>query len=202
MKFPVLASVILFCAILARAIRRNRNSREKAERIFWQRENQANNVRRKSLENLDYIHIPLDNLPTRIMAEHPQVAESLRLLQELSEQKILNLTGYTNTDLKMQYGAANLPQLMEYDQSYTVLARTLQIWADVLWEAQHRYEAVQIMEFAVETRTDVSRTYYLLAEYYASRGDSRSVERLISAAEELRSANKKIIVHTLKESYS
>lgn len=201
MKFPFLASFIIFILVSLRANRRNRKNQEKTERSFWNRENQANNVRRKSLDDLDYIHIPFDRLPTQLMADDPKVADNLRLLQELSAQKIVNLTGYTNTDLKLKYGTANITLLSEYDQNYTLLVRTLQNWADVLWDAGYEKEAAEILEFALKTHTDVSRTYYRLAKYYASRGESFRIDELISLAGELRSANKNVIVHTLQESY-
>ena len=37
----------------------------------------------------------------------------------------MHLTGYTNTDLKLEYGAPNIKLLSAYDQRYTTLARTL-----------------------------------------------------------------------------
>ncbi len=201
MKFPFLASCILFILVLTRAIRISRRKQGAEEESFWDREAKANSVRKKSLDSLDYIQIPFDRLPTGTRTEDPAVAESLRILRDLSTQKIVNLTGYTNTELKLEYGTANITVLSEYDQNYTVLARTLQTWADALWEAGCREEAAAVLEFALETRSDISRTYYRLAEYYSSRGDSARIRDLISAAENLRSSNKNIIVRTLKKSY-
>lgn len=201
MKFPFLASFILFIIVSLRANRRSRKNQEKTERSFWNRENEANSVRRKSLDDLDYIHIPLDRLPTQLMTDDPKVAENLRMLQELSTKKIVNFTGYTNTDLKLKYGTANITLLSEYDQNYTLLARTLQSWADLLWEGGYVREAVDILEFALNTHTDISRTYYRLAKYYSSKGENSRIDELISQAKELRSANKNAIVHTLQESY-
>ena len=122
-------------------------------------------------------------------------------LHDLSSCKIVNLTGWTNTDLKLEYGTANITPLTEYDQNYTVLVRTLQQWADVLCEAEYVYEARILMEFAVSTGTDISRTYYKLADIYASRGEFSQIEDLIMKAEALRTMNKKTIVRTLRESY-
>lgn len=201
MKFPVLASLILFVLILSRAIKRQRRQHEKTENDFWARESKANTVRRKPLDNLEYIKIPFDRLPTQLMAENETVADCLRILETLSSQQIVNLTGYTNTDLKLEYGAANINTLSEYDQNYTLLVRTLQKWADILWDGGCRAEAAAIMEFAMETRTDISFTYYKLAEFYASKGDTHRIEELINTAQSLRSANKNTIVRTLRESY-
>ena len=198
MKLPVLASVILFILVLGHRIRLQNRTYEKSTRSFWEREAIANSTRRKSLENLDYIEIPFDSLPCDCMADDERVADCLSLLRSLSTQKIVNLTGFTNTDLKLEYGAPNITELSEYDQNYTVLVRTLQKWADLLWEKDHRQEACAVMEFAVSTHTDISRTYYKLAEYYTQEGRPEEIERLIRTAGELRSASKNAILRTLE----
>ena len=113
----------------------------------------------------------------------------------------MNFTGWTNTDLKLEYGAANITILSEYDQNYTLLARTLQKWADQLIAAGYGKEASVIMEFAVSTNTDVSSTYYQLADYWASRGESFRIEQLIRTAEGLRSSSRNTIIRHLKEKY-
>lgn len=201
MKFPFLASFIIFILVLTHRIHRQRNETASKEKAFWEKEQAANSVRRKPLDNLDYIHIPMEKLPTDLMTEDETVADCLNTINELSEQKIVNFTGYTNTELKLEYGTANIEPLSAYDQNYTLLVTTLQKWADVLWNADHKEEAVSIMEFALGTRTDISRTYYKLAEYYTSNNQGEKIELLLDTAEKLRSANKKSIVRTLRESY-
>lgn len=42
---------------------------EKAQDAYWERENAANNTRRKSLDNLRYIVIPFDSLPMETLKE-------------------------------------------------------------------------------------------------------------------------------------
>lgn len=201
MKFPILASFFIFIIVLTRRIHLMRNRQESEEKSFWEREREANNTRRKSLDDLNYIQIPLEKLPTHLMTEDVNVCDCVDTLKNLSTLKIVNLTGYTNTDLKMEYGAANIAALSEYDQSYTLLASTLQKWADILWTADYKKEAVSIMEFALETRTDVSAAYYKLAEYYHAQGEDSRIASLIETAESLRSLNRNVIVRTLKKSY-
>lgn len=201
MKFPILASFFIFIIVLTRRIHLMRNHQKSEEKSFWERERAANNTRRQSLDGLNYIQIPLEKLPTHLMAEDAAVCNCVDTVRNLSALKIVNLTGYTNTDLKMEYGAANIAALSEYDQSYTLLASTLQKWADILWNADYKKEAVSIMEFALETHTDVSATYYKLAEYYHAQGEDFRIASLIETAESLRSLNRNVIVRTLKKSY-
>lgn len=201
MKLIILASLIIFSALLSNVLKRSRKARAAEEKAFWDREREANSVRRKPLDDLDYITIPLEQLPTNILPEDSVIAECLEILQSLSEQRIVNLTGYTNTDLKLEYGAANISLLSEYDQNYTLLARTLQKWADILLQNGFTNEAQTIMEYAITTHTDISHTYYKLAELYATHLETEKVNELILVAESLRCPHKDAIVRTLRESY-
>lgn len=201
MKFYLLASLILFGAIIYRASKKQKKKHHSEDHAFWEREQLANEVRRKPLHNLPFITIPLDDLPTDIMSTDSSVSECIATLEELSAIPIVNLTGYSNTDLKLEYGAANLATLSEYDQNYTILVRTLQSWAELLYKNNYFEETRQILEFAVSTSTDVSRTYYLLAEIYASNLEYSKIEQMFESVQNLRSANKTAIARTLQESY-
>lgn len=201
MNLRILPGFIAFVLLVTFNIKRYSRRSRSEEKDFWARESQANSVRRKSLDGLNYIQIPLDAFPTHLLNDDTAVMECIDIMKSLASQKIVNLTGWSNTDLKLEYGAANITELSQYDQNYTLLARTLQKWADALMEAGHTEEAAALMEFAISTNTDVSRTYYQLAEYWASKGNQSQIEHLIRTAESLRSANKDSIIRHLKGNY-
>jgi HD superfamily phosphohydrolase YqeK len=134
-----------------------------------------------------------------LMEEDEKVADCLRIINELSTQPIVNLTGYSNTDLKLEYGTANITILTEYDQNYTLLASTLQQWADLLYKADYIEPTRQILEFAVSTRTDVSHSYDILAEIYIQNGSPDKIQGLMDTAETLNSLNREVIIRHLRE---
>lgn len=199
MKFYILASLIIFILVIAHNIRKANNIQQKNEMSFWEKEKLANETRRQPLDGLNYIKIPLDRLPMHTMEENEQVAECLRIINELSEEPVVNLTGITNTDLKLEYGAANITALTQYDQNYTLLASTLQQWADLLYREGFVEETRQILEFAVDTRTDVSRCYDLLANICLQNGDNDKIEELKEIAKTLNSLNKEVILRHLNK---
>ncbi|MCM1543294.1 MAG: hypothetical protein NC121_18835 [Blautia sp.] len=201
MNLIFLASLIVFIFVLSARIRRQNKIQQQNEKNFWERERLANSVRKKPLDGLDYIQIPLETFPTHVMQDDETVLECIDIMESLTSQKIVNLTGYSNTDLKLEYGTANITVLTEYDQNYTLLVRTLQKWADALIGAGHTEEAAVLMEFAISTQTDISRTYYQLADYYVSRRESEKIQRLKDTAAGLRSSNRNIIMDRLKEMY-
>lgn len=201
MNLAFLASFIALVLIISISMKKQSRLYKEREQDFWSREQRANSVRRKPLDGLKYVKIPLEAFPTHLLNENEQVLECINILETLTSQKIVNLTGRSNTDLKLEYGTANINALTEYDQNYTLLVCTLQKWADLLLDAGYRREAAGLMEFAVSTDTDISRTYYLLAEYYASLGRYSEIDRLREVAKNLRSVNRDIIVKHLQESY-
>lgn len=200
MRFPFLASFIIFLIWLSYQLAKSRRITEKQEKSFWERERLANQTRRKSLDALPYITIPLATLPLQLCQEDDAVRECTDLVRSLSEQTIVNLTGYSNTDLKLMYGAPNITLLSDYDQNYTLLARTLQKWAALLYKRGFVNETKTILEFAVSTQTDVSGSYKLLASIYKKEGRPEKIASLLETASTLRSAMKPAIVRALQES--
>ena len=199
MKFYILASLIIFVLIIAHNVRRSQRMQSDAEKNFWERERLANATRRKSLDGLDYIRIPLDALPMHVMEDDAETAGCLQTIQELSLLPIVNLTGFSNTDLKLEYGTANITVLTEYDQSYTLLVNTLQQWANRLYASGYTAQTRQILEFAVSTRTDVSASYDMLAHIYIAEGTPERIQDLRKTAETLNSLNRNVILRHLEE---
>ena len=169
MKFPILASFILLCIVSAIGMRRTSRKFEEKENNFWEKEREANNVRKKSLDSLEYVHIPYDLLPFGTAEENPTLAAAEDELMALKDEKIVNFTGITNTDLKLEYGTANITALTQFDQNYTALVVSLQKWGDALYNAGRFEDACQVLEFAVKTRTDISATYRLLIDMYKTK---------------------------------
>lgn len=199
MKFPFFASFIVFCIWLGYEIKKHRNLEEKSMDEFWEKEAAANNTRRKPLDDLDYIQIPLEDLPMDVLADDPRVKEYHETLTSLSGNPIVNFSGISNTDLKLQYGAPNIAALTLYDQRYTILARTLQSLAAALYEKGYVTEACTVLEFAISTRTDVSASYKLLITVYKELGQAEKIPDLLPVAQSLTSGLKSSIIRMIEE---
>lgn len=181
------------------ASKRNIKSKEEIEREFWEREREANNTRKKPLDDLAYIKLPMEIFPMELLPDAPRVEEYRQTILSLKDLPIVNFTGFTNTDLKLRYGAPNINLLTAYDQSYTLLVRTLQQWAQALYDGGYPKEACQLLEFSVSTGTDVSATYRLLCKIYQEQGTPEKINDLYPIAETLNSVNQKLIVGILQE---
>lgn len=178
MPLMILPFIIIILSLFS--MFRNRSDRElkKQQDAFWEKEQRANLTRKQDISNLDYIKIPLDTFPIRKYADDT-LASLENTLESLSSRQILNLTGISNTDLKLQYGAANLPVLSECDAAFTTLAQTIISYGTRLAELGHWQDAVQVLEFGVSCKTDISKNYILLGSLYREHGESARLEELI-----------------------
>lgn len=199
MNFLIFASTLVFGFIIAIAVSKSNKTAAVQQQKYWQREMAANNTRRKPLDDLDYIKLPMEIFPMDLLPDVPKVNDYRQIILSLSECPIVNFTGISNTDLKLRYGAPNIEFLTSYDQNYTLLVRTVQQWAQALYDAGYMAEACQLLEFAVSTETDVSGTYRLLCEIYHKQGTPDKIAGLLPIAESLNSAMKKPIVRILEE---
>jgi hypothetical protein len=185
-------------------MRRVSRKTEEREANFWEREREANNVRKKSLDSLEYIHIPFDFLPFGTAGDNESLAACEEELMALKDEKIVNLTGITNTDLKLEYGTANITPLTQYDQNYTALVCSLQKWGQQLYDLGRYEDAAKVLEFAVKTRTDITATYRTLIDLYKTKLGlnedeiQKNLDALIPIAKNLNSLSRMSILKMLQ----
>ena len=198
MAFPFLGLFIIFLSVAAYYRKRATAQQKKVTEDFWNREDQANQIRRKDISNLPYITIPLEKFPIGI-SDDEELTDYENDLKTLASRKILNLSHQSNTDLKLAYGPANLPALSEYDQNYTTLLRNLVAYADCLIKNGFKAEAVP--EFGISIDSDIRANYTLLAELYKEQGNASKIQELIDKAASLDSMMRSAILeqlHTLQ----
>ncbi len=171
--------------------------------IFWQRENEANNTRRKNLDTLKYITIPDDIFPDKLSKKIPlndeEIIRCTSILKDLQSERILNLTGKTTTDLKFEYGPANLSQLDKYDANFTLFAKTIYAYGEALHMLGFDREAMNVLRLGIDSLTDISGNYKLLATLYAKYGENQKIEELKKIAGGLDSLMKNSILRALDD---
>ena len=209
MKFPFFASFVIFIFVLQHNIRKGKKNNEQKEAEFWKHELSANDVRKRSLNDLAYITFkaepfyPLNLLDANIcpdfLSKNPEVKEILSRFLFLEQQKIVNLTEYTNTDLKYKYGVANLPALTEYDSNYNELITLLHNYGTILEKEGYEPQALSVLEYAVSIGSDISSTYTLCAKIYQKNLAWDKIEQLKREAEIISTSRKDSIVRKLKE---
>jgi hypothetical protein len=133
-----------------------------------------------------------------IHSPHAVLADEL---YALAGKKILNLSMYTNTDLKMTYGPANLDTLSACDDAYADLILLLNKIGKTLLEANDVSSAEQFLSYAVSIGSDITASYTMLATIYANKHDTDHLDELIRKAESITSLSGKTIqikLHSIK----
>lgn len=190
--------ILGFISILIRSSSSKTNkNRENAAKTFWDKERESNFVRKKDISNLPYIIIPMESLPFQD-TNNSDINRYQDTIKRLADRKLLNLSSQTNTDLKLAYGAANFPFLMDCDNGYTELIRTLQQWGKSLYNSNNLSDARTVLEFAVVCKTDIAASYTLLGDIYSSSNSTEQIKSLLEAAKLMNSPNKNNVVSYLK----
>lgn len=184
MPFLFFIIFALLCLTLMHRIRYVKRKEQESMDRFWADEAKADQVRKQDISHLDYIYIPIESLPFGV--DSSDDVKSLEdSIKRLDDKKILNLNQYTNTELKMQYGVANLPFLTECDDRFTILIRTLYQWACRLLDDGYTAEAIRIAEYSIDIGSDLSGIYYMLTDYYKLFEDTQALSRLAESANTL-----------------
>ena len=122
-------------------------------------------------------------------------------VRKLLSKKMLNLSGQTNTDLKIAYGTANFTELSEYDQNFNDLLRSLNLWGAYLHKNVEGADsrALQILEYAISLGSDITETYRCVAEIYLEDNNIQKIYELIEQVEDTEFFMKDSIIRHLKE---
>lgn len=199
--FPLTSVMVfaIFSFLFMMLVKRSRRRTDQKMSQFWQQETAANQVRKQDISTLDYVYIPLETLPFGV-GQTPEITRLEGIIRELDTKQIVNLSQYTNTELKLKYGVANLDVLSACDERFTTLIRTLYQWSCLLLNSGHLDAAIQVAEYSIDIGSDISGCYYMLADYYNSIQDTTALNRLRESADKLTGLNANTIKDYLNKS--
>lgn len=193
----ICCSFLALCYVVSRNVSRFKKTHGQSHEEFLEQESRANSVRKADISALPYVEIPLDELPLDALSAcgYSALAEELRALASV---KILNLSMYTNTELKLMYGPANLTALSDCDDAYTSLIMLLNKIGASLLEADRPDDAEKFLSFAISIGSDITTSYTMLATLYAKKHDIKRIDWLIGNADSLTSLSGKTIQSNLR----
>lgn len=199
LPIPILSSLILIFVIWL-FYEKNKSNKEikQISETFWEKEHQADMTRKSDLSSIDYLVVSLAELPFLDTTDFT-LLEYQNLVKALSSEKIVNLSGLSNTDLKLKYGRANLSFLSSYDQNFTNLVSTLSRWGSYLYQHNYITEAKQVFEYGVKCNSDIKNNYIGLARIYQEEGFLLGIDDLIHHVNTLDSPRKQSILEALSE---
>ncbi len=201
MIFPVFTTIVVL-GIIFKIFMHRSNRNIDPDKEFFEREARANLTPRKPVEDLPYILVDVSALPLDISCGKEEVTDLQNSIRSLADKKILNLTGMSNTDLKLEYGAPNINFLSACDTRFTTLARSIASLAEYYYNSDHIREAEILLQYGINIGTDVKKNYTLLAECYIKKDRScadSKIEALKEKASALNSLSKEPILNALDD---
>ena len=100
------------------------------------------------------------------------------------KERIKNFQGLSNTELKLQYGTANLDELSSYESNFIRLQQVVLEYAKELCTADRRADAIHILEFMLQNGGDISGLYLELATLYQQEGCEEKVQHLFTTIDQ------------------
>ena len=185
MGFPILPFFLIFLIWLAIRIKTLDAKQEQQEKEFWAKEKAAQITPAKDISNLRYITIPIEKFPLNFSNDE-KVIEIETQLKELSTHKLLNLSGVSNTDLKLTYGTSNFETMSQIGEDFDKACILLNSYAKALVDAGMENDAVNVLEFAIGIGTDISESYIMLSDCYKKRSQ---IEKLSFLRERILNSN-------------
>lgn len=198
--YPIFTVFFIFAIFTYIYMNKSNSSFSKEKEALFEREREANSVRKQDISNLPYINLDISSLP-EVNSDDEYIKERLSTLNILSSEdnKIINLSEYTNTDLKLKYGVANLTILTEYDQNFTNLCRCLYELGKRLYESGDTDNAKAFLEYGIECGTDLKLHYSLLADIYEQNNQYDCISSLLEKAMNVNSALKQALIDDLSK---
>lgn len=197
LRLLVIYLIFLAVYIIASYIRTGNKKIATDTKSFWETESMANSVRSKNISTLPYITVPIVELPFGVASSNIDITKLESQIKSLSTERIINLSAYTNTELKLMYGPANLTSLSDYDENFTILIRHLYKWGRLLNDNNYTDEAIIVLEYGVNIGSDISGHFKLLADLYISKNALDKIETLIEKANLISSLSKATIINNL-----
>ncbi len=98
---------------------KRKSSREEKKRSdeFWQREEAANCARNKDISKLPMFEPDMEQVPMPESSDENICYYQNRVIEQ-SRLPMMDLSEYSNTDLKLAYGVGNFKTLSQYDENF------------------------------------------------------------------------------------
>lgn len=197
----VFIPLLCFCAFAGWLLISQRKAQEQdnqASESFWDREARANSTRNKDISGLPLLHIAETELPDTDPGDET-IHYYIGLLQKNIKQPMIDLSAYSNTDLKLAYGVGNFKTLSSYDENYNTFLLNLTNLARAYCHAGLYDDAVRTYRLTLQYGSQKVTDYSELAEAYLKLGRRDQAIHLIEETKSGSHPRKASVIKALQE---
>ena len=192
---------VIFIAWTQYEMKKSSKEAQKVEDAFWAREHEANFAPKQDISGLPLLHFEDDVIPLPpegIFTEDDDVSNYIKELKALIREPMIDLSEYTNTDLKLAYGVANFTLLSSYDDNYNSFLLLMTNLARGYERRELHDLAAQTYRSAFDCGSIKLADYTGLAEVYLAMDEPGKVSELIEEVEASDIPRKSGVVEALK----
>lgn len=189
---------LIFCAWLHYEKGKSQRKHDAESRKFWAREEKANHTRNKDISHLPLFRFDGSRIPMPDSKDENVIYYQNRTRASL-EQPMMNLSGYTNTDLKLSYGTGNFNTLSSYDQNFNEFLMNMSNLAKAYCRAELYEDAASVYRLCIESGSDKSTDYRALAETYCRLGTPYKIDELITEVERSDLPRRETLINHLRD---
>lgn len=165
---------------------------------FWQREEEANHTRNKDFSDLSMFVPEQDSIPMPDTADENASYYQNKVL-ECMQLPMMNLSQYTNTDLKLAYGVGNFKTLSDYDENFNKFLMNLSNLGNAYSDIGMLDEAVVIFRYCLDAGSERAADYKGLAAAYTALGCRSRIDELITEVEHSELPRKSVLIEHLHD---
>lgn len=203
MKYIIvyLICFFIFLAWLFYEQRKARKMEEKISKDFWAREAEANQTRKKDISHLPLVQVEESEIPAATTSDEA-ILYYIGQLQEIIKEPMMDLSEYTNTDLKLAYGVGNFKTLSDYDEKFNSFLVNLTNLARAYSRAELYKEAKDTYQMALRYGSQKVNDYTELAEVYLKMDQPEQITQLITDVSNGEHPRKETIVESLRSVFT
>lgn len=149
---------------------------------FWQREEEANRTRNKDISHLPMLQIDQEQIPMPESSDENTCYYQEKVLKSMN-LPMMDLSQYTNTDLKLAYGVGNFKTLSDYDENFNSFLMNLSNLGKAYLHTGLLPEAATVFRLCLDSGSRSTRDYKALADCYAAMGQKQKISELIKEVE-------------------
>lgn len=194
----ILICTFIFVGWMSYEHRKIRKAEQNATREFWAREEEANRTRKKDISHLPLLTVQESEIPTAVTSEDT-ITYYIGQIRNQIKEPMIDLSKYSNTDLKLAYGVGNFKTLSDYDENFNNFLISLSNLARVYTGSGFYEEARDTYLLALRCGSMKPADYKELAQLYLKMDCPEKVTDLITKVDTGDHPRKNSIVDSLRE---
>lgn len=199
LRFPsFFVCFLIFIAWMHYKKRKATKQQEKESSLFWEREEEANHTRNKDISHLPLFTPDITRIPWE-GAQNDTILHYLDALRRLIESPMMDLSEYTNTNLKIAYGIGNFQTLSTYDETYQNFLQTLTALGRAYMEAGDYTHAAEACRLCLDYDPKNRIACLSLAEIYKKGHKNYLLSDLIDEIKHSPIARKESLLREINE---